>query len=179
MLLTISGDIGSGKSTVAQLLASRLKYSYISGGDIFRKQAKSRGMSVNEFGALAEADENIDGELDKVLLQTLKKANDMIVDSRLSGWLCFMNGIDALKVFVTAPFEVRTKRVMYRENQTETKIREDIKIREESERKRYMSYYNIDYARMDIYDLVIDSEVKSAQEIADEIYDRVKAGSGQ
>ncbi|MEM0155531.1 MAG: AAA family ATPase [Thermoplasmataceae archaeon] len=179
MLLTISGDIGSGKSTVAHLLSARLGYAYVSGGDIFRQEAKKRGMTLVEFGTLAERDDSIDRELDRILLQELGTKKNVIVDSRLSGWLCFMNGIYAIKVFVTAPFEIRVRRVMYRENQPEEQVREEIINREESEKKRYMSYYDIDYARKDIYDLIVDSGSKSAEEIADELYDRVLAVSGK
>lgn len=136
-------------------------------------------MTVVEFGSIAETDDHIDRDLDRLLLQELRVNKDMIVDSRLSGWLCFMNGIYAIKVFVTAPFDIRVKRVMYRENQTEAKVREDILNREGSEKKRYASYYGIDYTRKDIYDVVVDSGSKSAKEISDELYDRVMAVSGK
>ena len=43
MLLTISGPIGSGKSTVAAALAEELSYEHVSGGDIFRELAAERG----------------------------------------------------------------------------------------------------------------------------------------
>ena len=70
MLLTISGEIGSGKSTIARLASTKLGYSYVSGGDIFRDLAKEKGMTVDEFGALAEKEENIDRDLDRLLLDT-------------------------------------------------------------------------------------------------------------
>jgi len=176
MLLTISGEIGSGKSTVARLVSAKLAYSYISGGDIFRNLARDRGMTVDEFDTLAEKDENIDRDLDKLLLDTLRKNKNMVVDSRLSGWLCFINSINAFKVFITAPMDIRVKRVMYRENLSQETVKADISAREQSERKRYKQYYDIDYSRTDIYDLIIDSGSSSAQEIADELYDRISSG---
>ncbi|MCL5441647.1 MAG: cytidylate kinase family protein [Candidatus Thermoplasmatota archaeon] len=176
MLLTISGEIGSGKSTIARLASTKLGYSYVSGGDIFRDLAKEKGMTVDEFGALAEKEENIDRDLDRLLLDTLRKNRNMVVDSRLSGWLCFINDINALKVFVKAPLDIRVKRVMFRENLPEKTVRAEIRAREQSEMKRYKQYYDIDYSRTDIYNLIIDSGSRSAQEIADELYDRISPG---
>jgi len=39
MILTITGDLGSGKSTVAKLVSEKLKLKYYSTGSIFRKIA--------------------------------------------------------------------------------------------------------------------------------------------
>ena len=49
MKITISGLPGSGTTTVAKLLAERLGYKLISAGDVFRKLAMERGMTLEEF----------------------------------------------------------------------------------------------------------------------------------
>ena len=65
MLVTISGLPGSGTTTAGRLLADALGWEFQSSGELFRSMASARGVSLAEFGALAESDERIDRELDE------------------------------------------------------------------------------------------------------------------
>jgi len=65
MIITISGKAGSGKSTVAKQLAKKLNLKHYSIGDIMRKLAKEKNISLNELSKLAEKDKTIDLTLDK------------------------------------------------------------------------------------------------------------------
>lgn len=48
MNITITGDIGAGKSTVAKCIASILKMDVVEAGDIYRKYSESKGLNVLE-----------------------------------------------------------------------------------------------------------------------------------
>src|SRR6056297_1121106 len=87
MLLTVSGPPGSGKSTNAAALADRFGLDHISGGDIFRALAAERGLSPVEFNELAEEDEQIDRDLDRRLRDIALERDDVLLESRLAGWL--------------------------------------------------------------------------------------------
>ena len=50
MLITISGLPGSGKTTVARLLSRQLGIPHVYAGDMYRKAAEERGMTLEEFG---------------------------------------------------------------------------------------------------------------------------------
>ena len=52
MQITVSGLPGSGTTTLSRLLSEYYELELISSGEIFRKMAKERGMSLAEFGAL-------------------------------------------------------------------------------------------------------------------------------
>ncbi|MBI2133066.1 nucleoside monophosphate kinase, partial [Candidatus Woesearchaeota archaeon] len=56
MIITISGVPGSGKSTVARVVAGKMNLKHISVGDILREIARSRGMTILEISKLAEED---------------------------------------------------------------------------------------------------------------------------
>ena len=75
MELTVSGPIGSGKSTVAKLLASRLDFHYMSTGDIFRQNARKHGMSVEAFNEYAEKHPEVDVDQDNYLIEKMKTSN--------------------------------------------------------------------------------------------------------
>ena len=163
MIITISGPPGSGKSTLSTLLSSRLGMELVSVGDIFRKQAQDRCMSLEEFGLLAKSDEDIDRMLDEEQKKIAKEKENLILEGRLSGFL-----VDAyLKVWLKAPVEVRAERIARREEKPVAKAKAETKDREECERERYLKYYNIDTNDLSVYDLVIDSSRWSAEEISE------------
>ena len=56
MIITISGIAGSGKSTVAKLLAKKLNYNHYSIGEFMRDIAKEKNTSLLELSNLAETD---------------------------------------------------------------------------------------------------------------------------
>ncbi len=170
MKFTISGPIGSGKSTVGKILAKNLGYEFFSGGYFFREQAKQHGMSVEEFNLFAEDHPEIDRNQDDMIADFLSGHDDIVVESRLAGWLCQMRDIRAFKVFLTASFETRLGRISRREGERKD-LAALLRTREESERKRYLELYSIDYGNTEVYDLVINTDTLSASKVAEQIYD--------
>ncbi len=62
MIIAIDGPAGSGKSTVAQLIASRLKFKYIETGSMYRAvawQAQQAGIDPEDVERVAEVARNI------------------------------------------------------------------------------------------------------------------------
>lgn len=160
MIIAIAGPIGVGKSTVAQMLAARLGYRYISGGEVFREIARRRGISVTEVNRLAEGDPALDHELDR-RQRELASQGDCVVESRLAAWM-----VDAdLKVWLRAPLEVRAARVAGREQQAVTAAQADLVERERSEWARYKELYGIDIDDLSPYHLIIDTTCWTAEAI--------------
>lgn len=174
MRITISGPIGSGKSTVGKILADLLGYRFFSGGTFFRQAAKNRGMTLEDFNRYAEGHKEIDEEQDRYILDFIRSNDGIVVESRLAGWLCYKNAVDAFKVFIDAPVETRIERVAKRESQTKEAISVRLREREESELKRYREFYGIDYRITYIYDYTMDTEHISAEDVAKEIYDLLR-----
>ena len=155
MLVTISGPAGSGKSTAAAALARALGYDHVSGGDIFRDLADERGLTPLELNRRAEEDEAIDRDLDRRLRETAAARDDLILESRLAGW---MAGEHAdFRVWLDAPLEIRARRIADREDKPIDLAREETQARAASEAKRYREYYGIDIAELSIYDLVLNT----------------------
>ena len=175
MRVTISGPPGSGKTTVAEIVSNRLSYELITGGKIFREKARELNMSLAELGSAAEKDEKYDKMLDDYLLDVMKSRDNLVVESRLSGWLCHINRINAFKVFVDAKEEVRLERIRNsihnREAETGDNILFQMRERQESEWERYKKYYGIDYRDTSIYDLVVDASYDGAEKVAGVIID--------
>ena len=140
---------------------------------VFRQLAKKHKMPLEEFGRHCETHREFDQELDDAQLEILQKGN-AIVEGRLAGWLAHRNNISAIKVVIDADLKTRAKRIMKREKGTMEQREREIGKREKSEELRYKNYYNIDLKDTSIYDLVIDSTDKTAEETADIILKHIE-----
>jgi cytidylate kinase len=155
MLITVSGPAGSGKSTLAAALAEELSYEHVSGGDIFRSIADERDLTPLELNRRAEADDQIDRDLDRRLRTTARERDNLVLESRLAGWMA--GEYADLRLWLDGPLNVRAERIAEREEKTVEQARDETQARAESEALRYEEYYGIDIDELSIYDLVINT----------------------
>lgn len=155
MLLTVSGPPGSGKSTTAAALADRLGLEHTSGGDIFRELAEERGHSLSEFNAMAEEDPQIDKDLDRRLYELAQTGEDLLLESRLAGWLA--GDAATMRIWLDAPIDVRARRIGEREDKSVDQARTETLEREASEQQRYREYYDIHIEDLSIYDITLNT----------------------
>ena len=168
MLISISGLPGAGTSTVARLVADALGVERVDGGTVFRSMAKERGLDVGAFSRVAENDPEIDLELDQRLANRAREGN-VLLESRLAGWIVTNEGLAAFRVWVDADERERARRVAAREALDPATALEANRAREASERLRYRTYYGIDLDDMTVYDQVIDSTGIDPEAIAESI----------
>ena len=177
MILVIGGPPGSGKTTVAERWAAARGAVLVSAGTRFRAMAKERGLSLEAFGRAAEHDPSIDRALDAAVLSEIRthvaQGRDVVVDGRIQAYLLAKEQILCLKVLIDAPLAVRAKRIAGREGTTVEEAKREILARERSERIRYKSIYGIDVGDTRIFDLAIDSEDRTPDEIIAKIPARV------
>jgi len=127
----------------------------VSGGDIFRELAAERDLTPLEFNKLAEEDEEIDRELDKRLRDVATQDDDVVLESRLAGWLA--GEYADFRIWLDAPLDVRAARIADREDKTEKQAATETRARAGSEAQRYDEYYDIDITDLTIYDLSINT----------------------
>ncbi|MGH7249472.1 MAG: AAA family ATPase, partial [Minisyncoccia bacterium] len=82
-IIAITGTLGSGKSSTADLVAKRLGFEHFSSGDFMRKIALDYGISLNELNIKAENNPEIDEKIDTEV-KKIGKMNKVVVDSRLA-----------------------------------------------------------------------------------------------
>lgn len=164
--ISISGDLGSGKSTIGKLIEAELGYKFHSGGSIFRSLADKYGMTPAEFSKYSEIHPEIDEEIDSELVKISEINQDMAIDSRMA-WHFVKN---SFKLHLLVDTVVAAKRIMD-ENRGLEKYPtiedaiDKIKKRKQSENKRYTEKYNVDPDNIDNYDLVIDTTYATPEEI--------------
>ena len=74
--ITISGHPGSGTSTLVEGICRVKNWTSLNGGQIFRTEAKNRGISLSEFGDLCKKDSSVDESLDEILKNSIDKILD-------------------------------------------------------------------------------------------------------
>ncbi len=168
--ITITGDLGSGKSTVAKILAQRLGYIHYSTGDAWRQIASEMGMTALELNKYAEKDKSIDTKIDSIFAGLGKDGKLYAIDSRLA-WHFMSN---TLKVKLTVNPVVGAERIFNDKERSGEKKYQNSKEaydyliqRRKSEVERYKEYYHIDIEDNSNFDLIIDSSDKTPEEIAD------------
>jgi cytidylate kinase len=163
MIVTLSGLPGSGKTSVARELSSRYGFAIISAGEQFRKLAQEKGLSLQEFGELAETDASIDLAIDNRQKELAFKHQKALVEGRLAG-----RTIEAdLKIWLKAPLVIRAERIARREGIPQARALEETSVRESSEATRYKMFYDIDQKDWSCYDLIIDTGHWDAKGVAD------------
>ncbi len=166
--ISLAGDLGSGKSTVAKILIDRLGAEYYSTGAIVRSIAQKHGMSVVELNVYMETHPEIDHEIDDGLKELSELDKFLIIDSRMA-WH-FTEG--TFKVYLSCDPETSALRIMNanrvgEHSATLEETVKDTKMRRESEKKRYMLQYGVDIKNLMNYSLVLDTANATPEEIAE------------
>ena len=154
MIITISGKPAAGKDTTADLLAKKLKGFKLIKATL-REFAKRFGVDVIKFEKdFASKDYTWDKKLDEWQKEEVRKYPNVILVS----WLSAINVPDAdLKIFITAEFEERVRRLAKREGISIEKAREYLKERDRITRERIKKIYGVDIWDKKFYDVVIDT----------------------
>ena len=165
--ISLAGDLGSGKSTVAKILIDELGAQYYSTGNIVRAIAEKMGMQIGELNVYMETHPEIDNEIDNGLVALSDDPHTMIIDSRMA-WH-FTKG--TFKVYLTTDLETAACRIWkaQREQEHVATLQETIvctRNRRASEKKRYLDQYGVDITDLMNYSLVVDTTSATPGEIA-------------
>lgn len=154
LFITVSGPPGCGATTICERLSTALNCGYVNGGELFRRIAEERDMSLRQLIAKAQETDEIDRALDRRLRRIAEEwgtANKpFVLESRLAGWIAG-NRAD-LRVWLDAPEEVRLERTADREE-----LGAEMRVREVAEASRYENYYGIDLEDRSFYDIAINT----------------------
>jgi len=170
MHITITGNLGSGKSTICRLMNEKYGFEIYSTGKIQRELAAQMNMTTLELNQLmcsdSKYDKMIDDETARISRENRDK--DIIFDSRLA-WHFVEH---SFKVFVSVSLDVAAERVMKDkrgEVESYSSLQEAKKLlaeRAATERVRYKDIYNLNYMDFNNYNLVIDSTFSTPELIA-------------
>ena len=175
--ITIAGDLGSGKSTVANHLINNINYRIESAGLIFRRLAEQHGMSAKEFNQFIESNPKYDNMVDDTIKEMGEKEENIIFDSRLAWYFV----PKSFKIYMYVDVDTATERIFNDKGRVSESYsdmataKKEIIERRESEVLRYKTFYNIDINNYSNYDFIIDTSHATKDEVNDAVLSNFKA----
>lgn len=166
--ITITGDLGSGKSAVSKILCDRTGFQYVSTGRIQRELAQEMGIDTLEMNRRADTDPGIDQKIDGIFIELGKDPDSYIIDSRMA-WFFLPN---SFKVYLKTEIGVAVDRILGDPNRNSEQYRDrdeaiqKIMARKQSENDRFLSKYGADCGKLENFDLVVDTNLRSKEEVA-------------
>ena len=182
-IITITGEIGSGVTTVTHKLADTLEYRRFSAGGLFRNLASQYGMSVDQLNDYAKKHPIIDREID-ALIQRLGEGSELVLDARLGFYWIHAS----FRVYLTVDSDIAAKRIYDdihqcgRTEESPASIVEtitSIQKQAESTQGRYFRDYGIDISNTKSFDLIVDTNGKTPKEVVSVIRKEYKIWQNQ
>ena len=168
-IISLSGDLASGKGTVSNILTAALNYGIYRNGEYFRKLAKEMGMDVTSFNVYVKEHPEIDRQIENSAAEYAKQNDNFVIDARL-GWYAVP---ESFKVYLKVDLDVSAQRAFYDEKRKSTEKfntveeqKQDIIRRYNYENERYWNLYQIRKNDMSNYDIVVDTTDKTPEEVA-------------
>jgi len=182
-IITITGQSGSGVSTVTEQLARALDYRRFSAGGLFRNLAHQYDMSVEKLNEYAKENRVVDQEID-TLIRRLGEGYEIILDARLGYYWIH----DSFKVYLSADQDIAARRIYEdivtgrRKGEKAVSVIEaaaSIDAQNESTMERYFRNYGIDIGNTRPFDLIIDTNQKTLDEVVALIRQHYKKWQGR
>ena len=171
-IISICGDLASGKGTVSKILMDDLNYGIYKNGEYFRSLAREHGMDVTSFNKYVESHPEIDIAIEKSAGEYASTHDNFIIDARL-GWYAVP---ESYKVYLKVDLDESAKRAFNDPNRkssenfaTVEEQKADIEKRYKLENMRYWNLYKVRKDDMSNYDIVIDTTNLTPGEVADKI----------
>lgn len=173
MIITITGKPCSGKSSIAKILVDKYGFVRIGVGDIFKEEAKKRGMNAEEFNQYCMSDPEFDRFIDQKTAELGEKyrGQKYVFDSR-----CAWHFVpESFKVFVDLNEDEMVNRLLASDREGKEKYsdakeaRRSLVNRRKLENERYKMIYGIDNNDMSNFDFVMDSSSKTPEELAEDL----------
>jgi len=182
MIITFNGNEGSGKSTIAKLVAKKLGYKRHYGGSFFRNVAKENNITLSELRILRLEDPKWDYEIDNYIKKLGDKEDGLVIEGR-TAWHLIPH---SLKIYLKVDEKEAAKRIYAELQNDKSRNIEDKKMNSiediiESIRKRkgedvmiYKKHYGVDIHDPKNYDLVLDTTGLNIEEVFEKVMEFIQ-----
>ena len=171
-IISITGDLASGQSTVARMLSENLGYYLYRNGTYFRTLAIEKGMSVTEFGEYVEKHPEIDMQIEKSATEYAKEHKNIVIDAKM-GWYAVP---ESFKVYLKVDIDVAAARAFADPNRKRSENlptleaqKADMIRRTKNDLLRYANLYQAHRDDMSNYDFILDTSNLTPKEVLNKI----------
>jgi cytidylate kinase len=181
-IITVSGKIGAGSTTLAKHLAKKLDWKHLEGGDIFWERVRKQlGLHPKDTHKRPDNEDQI---FDQELKKIINEENHLVLETKLAGFNA--QGVDGIyKILVICADKngddqpgIRIDRLLNREGVSMAEAKEEVIQREKNDIEKWRRIYADNdpewvYWDPKYYDLVINTyslgSKESLQKVLDEI----------
>lgn len=181
-IITVSGRIGAGSTTLAASLAKKLSWRHIEGGEIFWEAVRKKtGLSAKDTHLRADEEDTLFDQKLKTILETDKH---LVLETKLAAFNA--QGIsDIFKILVVCEnkrgedqTEIRIDRLVNRENLHVDAAKVEVLEREKNDLKKWQKLYahgdpSWTYYNKTYYDLVINTFELSPEEALERVLQKL------
>lgn len=168
-IISITGDLGSGKSTVATILQEHWGVERYYAGGFFRELALERGLTISEITNLEKYGPQFDYMVDAKFKELADTGVDFIGEGRVA-WHCLPH---SFKVKLNVNARIAAARIfqdkMRKAEHVDSidQILSSIQARQKNDEYRYHKIYGINIGHEKNFDLVVDTANVPPQPVAD------------
>jgi cytidylate kinase len=175
-LITVSGRIASGSTTLANRLSQTLNWRHIEGGEVFWEAVRQKlGLDPKDTALRPDAD---DKDFDASLKHMLATQQHVVLETKLAGFNAQnVPGVFKILVVCTDPegndqTNIRIDRLVNREGMGIDMAKEEVLVREKNDIEKWQRLYadnNMEWVYWDTryYDLVINTYSHDQQQTLD------------
>ncbi len=178
MIITIGGNLGAGKTTLANNLANELHYAQLYVGGIFREMAAEKNLTIEQFYSQLKEDPALEQAVDQRQATMMREKDDLIVQGRVAWYFAKTSPFKVFNILLTVnPVTGAARAGEKKENigKTTNEMAAATADREKMERERYKMLYGIEnHLDPAQYDFVLDTTSLTEQEVFDRVMTAVK-----
>ncbi|HSX08659.1 MAG TPA: cytidylate kinase family protein [Candidatus Saccharimonadales bacterium] len=182
-IITVSGRIASGSTTLAKHLAKRLGWKHMEGGEIFWEAVRSKlGLNTKDTNLRPDEEDLLFEEKQKEILASHKY---IVLESKLAGF-CAQGIDDVFKIGVLCEDEegidkadIRIDRLVNREELSVDDAKTEVIEREDNDLTKWRKLYagnDADWVYWDrkYYDLVVNTFTHNQEESLELVLEKLK-----
>lgn len=157
-IITVSGRIGCGSTTLAKGLAERLEWRHIEGGEVFWEEVRKKmGISPKDTNMRPDEEDRV---FDEHLKKILQRENHIILETKLAGFNA--QGISGVfKILLVCndregrdQTEIRIDRLVNREDVTVDEAKLEVLEREANDVAKWRNMYAPNDPKWIYYDVI-------------------------
>jgi CMP/dCMP kinase len=169
--IAISGETGTGKTTLSRNLANKLGWKIVNGGEFFRAWHKEHGIPIENT---EEVPKEVDNQIDADFQKKMEEDSETVFEMRLAGFFG-KDMPEVYRVLCVADFDIAVARAGHRDKQNLDEAIKDAHKRSDGLKKKFKKLYGVeDYLDPKYFDLVVDTTEKSPEEVLQIVLDKLE-----
>jgi cytidylate kinase len=161
MIITIGGNLGAGKTTLAADLAKNLGYEELYIGGIMREMAAEQHMPIEEFYIRLKHNPELERSVDERQEKMMQEKDNLIVQGRVAWFFTQKSPFRIFNIFLAVDPKIGAERTGQRAENTGKSLEELSKAntdRMQHELERYQKLYGIENFLDPVhYDYILDT----------------------